>query len=62
MAVTARRELAQHGARSMAFGMDVTTTGQSAGRLLRSKLVVAPNQSRGKASPNLLANRTLCGV
>ena len=58
-AVMARRELAQHGARSVAVAMDETTTGQSVGRLPRVKPVVGPVQSnsRGKARPNLLVNQ-----
>ena len=57
MAVMAKRELVQHGARSVTFIMDAITTGQSAGRPLRYKLVVVPDRSRRKARPNLLANR-----
>ena len=58
-AVMARRELAQHGTRSVAIVMDGTTTGQSAGRLPRARPVVgtARSNNRGKARPNLLANQ-----
>ena len=48
-AVEARRELVQHGARSVAFARDGTTTRQSAGRLPRSKeQEVGLNRSMGK--------------
>ena len=59
MAVMARRELVQHGARSVVVVTDGTTTGQSAERLPKSKPVVGPVQSisRGEARPNPLANQ-----
>ena len=59
MAVMARRELAQHGTRSVAVVMDGTTIGQSAERPPRARPVVGPAQSnnRGEARPNLLANQ-----
>ena len=53
-AVRARRELVQHGARSVAFAMVGTTTEQSAGRLPRYK---EQDQSRGKAQNHLLAKQ-----
>ena len=55
-AALARRELAQHGARSVAFAGGKTTTRQSVGRLLRYKQAEAPNSSsRSKGKANLLA-------
>ena len=53
-AALARRELVQHGARSVAFAGGRTTTRQSVGRLLRYKQGGAPNpssRSKGKANP-----------
>ena len=53
MAAPARRELAQHGARSVAFAKVRITTGQSVRRLLRCKQEEAPSpssRSKGKAS------------
>ena len=47
MAVMVRRELAQHGARSVAFARDVTTTRQSVGRLPRCQEEVDPSRSKG---------------
>ena len=49
-AVMARRELAQHGARSVAVVTDGTTTGQSAERPPKAKPVVGahPKQQQGK--------------
>ena len=56
MAALARRELVQHGARSVAFAEGRTTTRQSVGRLLRCKQEEAPNpSSRSKGKANLLA-------
>ena len=56
MAALARRELAQHGARSVAFAEVRITTRQSVGRLLRCKQEEAPNpNSRSKGKANLLA-------
>ena len=55
-AALARRELVQHGARSVAFAGGRTTTRQSVGRLLRYKQEEAPNpSSRSKGKANLLA-------
>ena len=55
-AALARRELAQHGARSVAFAEGRITTRQSVGRLLRYKQGEAPNpSSRSKGKANLLA-------
>ena len=55
-AALARRELVQHGARSVAFARGRTTTRQSVGRLLRYKQEEAPNpSSRSKGKANLLA-------
>ena len=55
-AALARRELVQHGARSVAFAGGRTTTRQSVGRLLRYKQGEAPNpSSRSKGKANLLA-------
>ena len=55
-AALARRELAQHGARSVAFAKARITTGQSVGRLLRCKQEEAPSpSSRSKGKANLLA-------
>ena len=55
-AALARRELVQHGARSVAFAGGRTTTRQSVGRLLRYKQAEAPNpSSRSKGKANLLA-------
>ena len=48
-AVRVRRELVQHGARSVAFATVGTTTRWSAGRLPRYKEQEVLNQSRGKA-------------
>ena len=58
-AVMARRELAQHGARSVTTVMDGTTTRQSAGRLPRARPMVVHVQgnSRGEARPNLPAKQ-----
>ena len=56
MAVLMRRELAQHGTRSVAFVKARIITGQPARRLLNSRMEEEPNpstKSRGKA--NLLA-------
>ena len=54
-AALARRELVQHGARSVAFAEGRTTTRQSARRLLRCKQEEAPNpSSRSKGKANLL--------
>ena len=54
-AALARRELAQHGARSVAFAEGRTTTRQSVGRLPRCKQEEAPNpSSRSKGKANLL--------
>ena len=52
-AALARRELAQHGARSVAFAEGRITPRQSVGRLLRCKQEEAPSpssRSRGKAN------------
>ena len=55
-AALARRELVQHGARSVAFAEGRTTTRQSVGWLLRCKQEEAPNpSSRSKGKANLLA-------
>ena len=55
-AALARRELAQHGARSVAFAEERITTRQSVGRLLRCRQGQAPNpSSRSKRKANLLA-------
>ena len=55
-AALARRELVQHGARSVAFAGGRTTTRQSVGRLLRYRQGEAPNpSSRSKGKANLLA-------
>ena len=55
-AALAREELAQHGARSVAFAEGRITTRQSVGRLLRCKQVEAPSpSSRSKGKANLLA-------
>ena len=55
-AALARRELAQHGARSVAFAEARITTRQSVGRLPRCKQGEAPNpSSRSKGKANLLA-------
>ena len=55
-AALARRELVQHGARSVAFAEGRTTTRQSVGRLLRCKQEEVPNpSSRSKGKANLLA-------
>ena len=55
-AALARRELTQHGARSVAFTEGRTITRQSAGRLPRSKQEEAPNpSSRSKGKANLWA-------
>ena len=55
-AAVARRELAQHGARSVAFAKARITTGQSVRRLLRYKQEEAPSpSSRSKGKANLLA-------
>ena len=48
MAALARRELAQHGARSVAFAKARITTGQSVGRLLRCKQKQGKGKSPGK--------------
>ena len=58
-AVMAKRELVQHGARSVTTVMDGTTTGQSAGKLPKARPAVVHVQgnSRGKARPNPLANQ-----
>ena len=54
-AALARRELVQHGARSVAFAEGRTTTRQSVGRLLRCKQEEVPNpSSRNKGKANLL--------
>ena len=54
-AALARRELVQHGARSVAFAEGRTTTRQSVERLLRCKQEEAPNpSSRSKGKANLL--------
>ena len=54
-AALARRELVQHGARSVAFAEGRTTTRQSVKRLLRCKQEEAPNpSSRSKGKANLL--------
>ena len=56
MAALARGELAQHGARSVAFAEGRITTRQSVGRLLRYKQEEAPSpSSRSKGKANLLA-------
>ena len=48
----ARRELAQHGAKSVAVVMDATTTGQSAGRPLRARAVGVPDpKQQGNGKP-----------
>ena len=47
-AALARRELVQHGARSVAFAGGRTTTRQSVGRLLRYKQGEVPNPSSRK--------------
>ena len=53
-AVLVRRELAQHGARSVAFAKARITTGQSVRRLLRCKQEEAPSpSSRSKGKANL---------
>ena len=57
MAAMDRRELAWHGARSVAFAMVGTTTRRSAGRLPRYKEQEALDQSRGKAQNHLLAKQ-----
>ena len=55
MAALARRELVQHGARSVAFAEGRTTTRQSVRRLLRYKWGEAPSpSSRNKGKANLL--------
>ena len=55
-AALVRRELVQHGARSVAFAEGRTTTRQSVGRLLRCQQEEAPNpSSRSKGKANLLA-------
>ena len=55
-AALARGELAQHGARSVAFAEGRITTRQSVRRLLRCKQEEAPNpSSRSKGKANLLA-------
>ena len=55
-AALARREPAQHGARSVAFAEGRITTRQSVRRLLRCKQGEAPNpSSRSKGKANLLA-------
>ena len=55
-AALARRELVQHGARSVAFAEGRITTRQSVGRLLRCKQEEAPSpSSRSKGKANLLA-------
>ena len=55
-AALARGELAQHGARSVAFAEGRITTRQSVGRLLRYKQEEVPNpSSRSKGKANLLA-------
>ena len=56
MAALVRRELAQHGARSVAFAEERTTTRLSVGRLLRCKQEEVPSPgSRSKGKANLLA-------
>ena len=55
-AALVRRELAQHGARSVAFAEERITTRQSVGRLLRCRQGEVPNpSSRSKGKANLLA-------
>ena len=55
-AALTRRELVQHGARSVAFAEGRITTRQSVGRLLRYKQEEAPNpSSRSKGKANHLA-------
>ena len=55
-AALARRELAQHRARSVAFAEGRITTRQSVGRLPRYKQEEAPSpSSRSKGKANLLA-------
>ena len=55
-AALARRELVQHGARSVAFAEGRTTTRQSVGRWPRCKQGEAPNpSSRSKGKANHLA-------
>ena len=55
-AALARRELAQHGAKSVAFAEGRITTRQSVGRLLRCKQEEVPSpSSRSKGKANLLA-------
>ena len=57
--VMAKKELAEHGARSVTTVMDGTTTRQSVGRLPRARPMVVHTQdnTRGKARPNLLAKQ-----
>ena len=55
-AALVRRELAQHGARSVVFAEGRITTRQSVGRLLRCKQEEEPSpSSRSKGKANLLA-------
>ena len=55
-AALARRELAQHGAGSVAFAEGRITTRQSVGRLLRCKQEEVPSpSSKSKGKANLLA-------